>query len=452
MAKKIIHDYTFTPDTQDSAGADIVKGSITLKGIIPRERFLLMTDVTSGTIIQNFADTTLGITSVTPNHSTDETVVILEANTTTVDSSNSIQIFVEDILGQEVHLAETYVDPVSKIRVSNPENLIDTDFEYGLQSTKWETLELVKNIPTFFSRNGDLELSVTEINSTAGSANISVTTSEPHGMSRGNPILVVGTTAHLSNGGFVVTAVQDDNTFSFSAKDEIPTTGNIKDTYTQIFIGNVYSGTEFDLSNISGITTDEGLPKSTLTVTTKWPTAFTEGTSFFLSNSFAKANIEFTGDSTGVSTHLYGPITETRAKRTATNEVADPGYSALGGVDLYSLYQPDTTPYHNQEFNDGQAGRTLYSGYSSATLAGYPNNNFTPHGDKHLRSGLYFDPAEITVDTVANTIAFPFDHDIPDWQYMYYHVGAGNTAIGGMFDRLVYMIKVVNMIHNHENF
>jgi hypothetical protein len=31
-------------------------------------------------------------------------------------------------------------DPVDKLRVSTPQALIDTDFEYGTQPTKWETI------------------------------------------------------------------------------------------------------------------------------------------------------------------------------------------------------------------------------------------------------------------------------------------------------------------------
>jgi hypothetical protein len=77
-----------------------------------------------------------------------------------MSASDKLQIFVEKD-NQAFEPSETFVDPVSKIRISQPENLIDTDFEYGLQSTKWETLELVKNIPTFYSRTGDTSFSVT---------------------------------------------------------------------------------------------------------------------------------------------------------------------------------------------------------------------------------------------------------------------------------------------------
>jgi len=41
-------------------------------------------------------------------------------------------------------------DPVGKLRVSNPQALIDTDFEYSTQSTKWETLNLLNNRSSAF--------------------------------------------------------------------------------------------------------------------------------------------------------------------------------------------------------------------------------------------------------------------------------------------------------------
>jgi hypothetical protein len=43
-------------------------------------------------------------------------------------------------------------DAVERIRASNPESLIDTDFEYSLQSSKWETLPLTNNVPSIYIR------------------------------------------------------------------------------------------------------------------------------------------------------------------------------------------------------------------------------------------------------------------------------------------------------------
>lgn len=42
------------------------------------------------------------------------------------------------------------VDPVGKFRVSQPRALIDTDFEYGPQPSKWESISLQNNRPTQF--------------------------------------------------------------------------------------------------------------------------------------------------------------------------------------------------------------------------------------------------------------------------------------------------------------
>jgi hypothetical protein len=46
--------------------------------------------------------------------------------------------------------SQVLTDPVGKLRVSNPQALIDTDFEYSTQSTKWETLNLLNNRPSAF--------------------------------------------------------------------------------------------------------------------------------------------------------------------------------------------------------------------------------------------------------------------------------------------------------------
>jgi hypothetical protein len=54
-------------------------------------------------------------------------------------------------------------DAVNRLRVSAPQSLIDTDFEYSLQPTKWETLELMSNIPSIFVKNDDLVIPATSI-------------------------------------------------------------------------------------------------------------------------------------------------------------------------------------------------------------------------------------------------------------------------------------------------
>ena len=156
----------------------------------------MVSNVTDNVILFVFNQTAFSLTSFSNDLNAQTTTLNLTYDTTSMSDTDVLQIFIEED-SVAIAPAETYVDPVSKLRVSNPENLIDTDFEYGLQSTKWETLELVKNIPTFYSRNGDESLSLSSVTKTNNSEIISVVTSESHNLSIGNPIIAVSYT-HLT--------------------------------------------------------------------------------------------------------------------------------------------------------------------------------------------------------------------------------------------------------------
>ena len=138
MAKSLVNHYKVNQ-------AD---NTISIENRIKPSRLLLITEVDTNNIVYNFAVSGSGIISHSFDNDTEYTVFNMQKNLTTmgIDSGSNLQIFIEKD-HQEITFDETYVDPVSKIRVSQPENLIDTDFEYGLQSTKWETVELSNNVP-----------------------------------------------------------------------------------------------------------------------------------------------------------------------------------------------------------------------------------------------------------------------------------------------------------------
>ena len=163
MSKKLLHKYTFDASAQ----------TITIDGIYNQERFLMISNVTTNQVLFIFNNPLLGLSSYSFDPDAETTTLSLVFDTTSMTDADQLQIFIE---ADQTSMApdETFTDPVSKLRVSNPQNLIDTDFEYGLQSTKWETLELVKNIPTFYSRNGDTSLDVATILRTNNSEIISV--------------------------------------------------------------------------------------------------------------------------------------------------------------------------------------------------------------------------------------------------------------------------------------
>ena len=289
MAKKLIYNSTFTPG---AAGA----GTIAITGNFPLKVFQLITNVTDGIIIYNFADPARGGTA-TYDASTNTTTLTLEYDTSSMSASDSIQIFL-DKQEQKVDFSETFTDPVSKLRVSNPQNLIDTDFEYGLQPTKWETVELVNNVPSFFASNTTYSIAdVTSVTTTQDTENITVTTLQPHGLTVGAPIDVQGLTSRTAEGKFLVTSIISETIFVYKAKTVQAATGPINGSYTVITPGEFYSGADIEINPVGGIETD-GATKSSLKIGTDYHHGFGRGSSLYFTNTIGSKKITITQGAT----------------------------------------------------------------------------------------------------------------------------------------------------------
>ena len=139
MAKKLRYNYTFTPSTN----------TVVLNGYTDAKRLLLITNTKSNIIIYNFADVNATATSVTYNATTDRTTIVLAYNCSAMSSTDTLQIFTEED-SVSFTPSEVLQDPVNKFRTSQPQALIDTDFEYGTQITKWENLAMINNRPFAF--------------------------------------------------------------------------------------------------------------------------------------------------------------------------------------------------------------------------------------------------------------------------------------------------------------
>ena len=204
--------------------------------------------------------------------------------------------------GGEITFPKEFVDPVTKLRVSNPENLIDTDFEYGLQPTKWETLELINNIPSFFSKSGDTTIpNITSISSIQGSREITVTTGLDHGLAVGTPINVSGTRALTADGSYIINSVPTARTFTYLAKENQFFTQSIEDLYTAIITGEFFQGSQIKISDSDGLVTDGENP-STLTVKTESPHGFGPNTPFYFLNLNSTISQEFDSTNTEAKT------------------------------------------------------------------------------------------------------------------------------------------------------
>jgi len=100
------------------------------------------------------------------------TVITLNYNTSSMNATDKLQIFVDEY-EETIRPAEVLMDPVSKMRVSTPQALIDTDFEYGLQPTKWESLQTISNRPSYFT-NATTPIPFFEANTVNGSRTVTI--------------------------------------------------------------------------------------------------------------------------------------------------------------------------------------------------------------------------------------------------------------------------------------
>jgi hypothetical protein len=195
--------------------------------------------------------------------------------------------------GGEITFPKEFIDPVTKLRVSQPENLIDTDFEYGLQPTKWETVELINNTPSFFSKSGDTTIpGIVSVTTNNGTREITVTTALEHNLAPGIPINVTGTKSVTADGAYIVNSVPNPTTFTYLCRDNQDGDNSIEDLYTSIISGEFFQGSQLRISDAEGIITD-GEPISTLTVKTDSVHGFGTNTPFYFLNLNSTISQEF---------------------------------------------------------------------------------------------------------------------------------------------------------------
>ena len=140
-------------------------------------------------------------------------------------------------------------DPVGKFRVSQPQALIDTDFEYGTQPTKWESISLQNNRQsTYYIQQQPLV--VTSITGTT-----TLTLTGTFVVAANTPIFIQNATDSYANGWWW-TIAGGTNTMTC-----IPTTApaageKFSATGTYVYAGYFYSNCGIALSSTTAFTTD----------------------------------------------------------------------------------------------------------------------------------------------------------------------------------------------------
>jgi len=293
--------------------------------------------------------------------------------------------------GGEIRFPAELIDPVTKLRVSEPQTLIDTDFEYGLQPTKWETVELINNTPSFFSKSGDTTIpNIESITTTATSREIKVTTGLPHGLAVGIPINVSGTKSLTADGAYIINSVPTPTTFTYLSKQNQPDAASIEDLYTSIVSGEFFQGSQIKISDSDGIVTD-AQGASVLTVKTESPHGFGVNTPFYFLNLNSTVSQEF--DSSNTSSKAFDAANSSTAQifdgsNTLTSYRLDLDNNAVasGTVSSISTFNPTTnqiTVAHTTEnFIGLSVGSPLY--HNISTAGGYFASN--PRGVVFLKS------------------------------------------------------------------
>ena len=258
MARKVLFEngYTFTPSTR----------TITIPKYVARERMVLITNVSTNQVIYNFSDPSLVATTYTATidaSNNELTTIVLNYNTTAMNVGDKLQ-FIIDEYNEKFYPEESMLDPVQKMRVSEPQALMDTDFEYGTQPTKWEVLSLVNNKPTQYY---DIQNPVAQpaggtnpivsLTGTGSSRLVTAVTTAAHGLVVGQKFFIQDTLDPYANGWFMVKSVSTttvtNDTFTYYARNTILTNGSILDaTKTFIYSASDYSSSTIPVSTTAG--------------------------------------------------------------------------------------------------------------------------------------------------------------------------------------------------------
>jgi hypothetical protein len=295
--------------------------------------------------------------------------------------------------GGEIIFPKEFIDPVTKLRVSQPENLIDTDFEYGLQPTKWETVELINNTPSFFSKSGDTTIpGIVSISTNSGTREITVTTATEHGLAVGIPINVTGTKSVTADGSYVINSIPNTFVFTYLCRDEQAGNNSIEDLYSSIITGEFFQGSQIRIADAEGVTTDAE-PFSTLTVKTDSTHGFGLNTPFYFLNLNSTISQEFEASNTAAksfdSSNSATAQTFDGSNTLSTFNIDWSNSATVGGVtstitDCFVDTDTIRVSHGAENFAGQPLGTPLYYNLTVPASSGYFLNN--PRGVVFLKT------------------------------------------------------------------
>ena len=302
MAKAQLRQYVFNATI----------GTIEVPGKIDLQQLLVITDTTKNVILYNFADTTFTGTSVSfpkanntnfvtsLDNSDTSTIIQLNSAATALITANSIssgdvlQILYEQPY-QNIRMPEIGTDAFERTRTSNPQSMLDADFEYGLQPTKWLTYDLIRGYPSIYEVPGtDQSVTTVTTDASAGTGGLGESlitvvnsTAFPTSWAVGTPITVKGYLNTVqgfarAEGSFLINSVSG-NTLTYYAKAKVGVNPGdvLSQTYTQLRQGAFYTGASVGSTTFAAsvpATVGSSSSGSITTATTTFTGTITAGT------------------------------------------------------------------------------------------------------------------------------------------------------------------------------
>jgi len=173
-------------------------------------------------------------------------------------------------------------DPVGKFRTTTPQSLIDTDFEYGTQPTKWESISLQNNRQSLYYITQQPLTGITSIAGDGATATITILTGATQGAAVGQPIFVLNSNSSVANGWWYITAVSTNVsiTCQIAIGTSVPAANQFNQALTYVYLGYFYSNSGIQLSVTNAFT----YSSTYITVTTTNPHGLTRGSYIYVRN------------------------------------------------------------------------------------------------------------------------------------------------------------------------
>jgi len=220
-------------------------------------------------------------------------------------------------------------DAVDKQRVSSPQSLIDTDFEYGQQTTKWEQITLQQNRQSVYYFT-NTALPVTSITGNQSNTyQLVIGTSSNVTVATGSPIFIQDALDPNASGwGYVTSGVSGGTSFTVQMSTATTTATCWSATSTYVYQGYFYSNCGIALTGTTAVT----YSGTTITVTTTNPHGLSAGSYIYMVGLTASTNAPngafFVATTPTATTFTYSAV----AVGTPTGTIAN----TAGQTNLYA--------------------------------------------------------------------------------------------------------------------